>query len=87
MDCVILVDNSNLFIEGQKVSALRKGVRPAPGTDRQPADVSWRINFEQLQGPRQWPNHSSGHPSRLSTTSERLSLEDGRAGRVQGDHA
>jgi uncharacterized LabA/DUF88 family protein len=48
MDCVILVDNSNLFIEGQKVSALRKGVRPAPGTDRQPADVSWRINFEQL---------------------------------------
>jgi uncharacterized LabA/DUF88 family protein len=48
-ECVILVDNSNLFIEGQKVSAWRKGQRGTgvPG-DRQPADISWRIDFANL---------------------------------------
>jgi hypothetical protein len=48
VDCVILVDNSNVFIEGQKVSALRKGQRPASPGDRQPSDVSWRIDFDRL---------------------------------------
>ncbi|MBD3770521.1 MAG: NYN domain-containing protein [Rhodobacterales bacterium] len=47
MDCVILVDNSNVFIEGQKLSALQKGIVGAPG-QRQPADPSWRINFAGL---------------------------------------
>jgi uncharacterized LabA/DUF88 family protein len=48
MDCVILVDNSNLFIEGQKASALRKGHLPANPGDRQPSDISWRIDFGRL---------------------------------------
>ena len=47
-ECVILVDNSNLFIEGQKVSAQRKGVHPAAGETKQPGDPSWRINFAEL---------------------------------------
>jgi hypothetical protein len=48
MDCVVLVDNSNLYIEGQKCSAKRRGmVQEKPG-DRQPMDVSWRIDFSRL---------------------------------------
>jgi uncharacterized LabA/DUF88 family protein len=47
-ECVILVDNSNIFIEGQKASAMRKGVLPANSGDRQPNDVSWRISFDRL---------------------------------------
>lgn len=46
--CLILVDNSNIFIEGQKCSAKRKGVIRAQGEDRQPIDPSWRINFASL---------------------------------------
>jgi uncharacterized LabA/DUF88 family protein len=48
MECVILVDNSNLFIEGQKASAVRKGITPASLGDRQPSDISWRIDFGRL---------------------------------------
>jgi hypothetical protein len=48
MECVILLDNSNLFIGGQKTSAVRKGIRPASGETQQPSDPSWRINFAQL---------------------------------------
>jgi uncharacterized LabA/DUF88 family protein len=47
-ECVILVDNSNLFIEGQKASAVRKGVTPTFLGDRQPSDISWRIDFGRL---------------------------------------
>jgi hypothetical protein len=47
-ECVILVDNSNLFIEGQKVSAWQKGQRETGPNDRQPNDVSWRIDFANL---------------------------------------
>ncbi|MBE2269885.1 MAG: NYN domain-containing protein [Anaerolinea sp.] len=46
--CVILVDNSNIFIEGQKFSARQKGVFKSSPTDKSPQDPAWRINFEQL---------------------------------------
>jgi len=48
MACVILVDNSNIFIEGQKCSALRKGQLPTALDPRQPQDPSWRIDFTRL---------------------------------------
>ena len=48
MACVILVDNSNIFIEGQKCSAQRKGQFPSLSDTRQPQDPSWRIDFEHL---------------------------------------
>ncbi len=47
-DCVILVDNSNVFIEGQKFSARQKGALKSSPLDRDPADPSWRINFGEL---------------------------------------
>ena len=50
MDCVILVDNSNIYIEGQKCSAIRKGMVPRFAGDRQPQDISWRIDFAHLLG-------------------------------------
>jgi hypothetical protein len=46
--CVVLVDNSNIFIEGQKYSARLKGIGVDPATGRQPGDPSWRINFAAL---------------------------------------
>ena len=46
--CVVLLDNSNIFIEGQKFSALQKGVLKAHPEDRSPQDPSWRINFDAL---------------------------------------
>ncbi|WP_025090301.1 NYN domain-containing protein [Brucella intermedia] len=48
MVCVILVDNSNIFIEGQKASAVRRGQHPAVGGGKQPSDPSWRIDFSRL---------------------------------------
>ncbi|MGB6389776.1 MAG: NYN domain-containing protein [Methyloceanibacter sp.] len=50
MDCVILVDNSNIYIEGQKCSAVRKGVIPVVPGEKQPCDPSWRIDFGRLLG-------------------------------------
>ena len=47
MKCVILVDNSNVFIQGKKHSARLKGVLPPPG-GRQQSDPSWRIDFGGL---------------------------------------
>ena len=47
-ECVILVDNSNVFIEGGKLSARRKGVHAATGEHRAPVDPSWRIDFATL---------------------------------------
>jgi uncharacterized LabA/DUF88 family protein len=46
-ECLILVDNSNIFIEGMKFSARRKGIQ---GTPEQPApcDYAWRIDFGAL---------------------------------------
>lgn len=46
--CVILVDNSNIFIEGQKHAARQKGIGMDPVTGKQPADPSWRIDFAGL---------------------------------------
>ena len=47
-DCVILVDNSNIFIEGQKASAVRKGEFPMSPGQKKPQDPSWRIDFKPL---------------------------------------
>ncbi|GHV50527.1 hypothetical protein FACS1894181_11180 [Bacteroidia bacterium] len=46
-ECLILVDNSNIFIEGMKFSAKKKGLL---GTTEQPdaIDLSWRIDFGAL---------------------------------------
>jgi uncharacterized LabA/DUF88 family protein len=46
-ECLILVDNSNIFIEGMKFSARSKGIQ---GTPEQPVpcDYSWRIDFGAL---------------------------------------
>lgn len=46
--CVIVVDNSNIFIEGQKASAKAKGFGLDPITKRRPNDPSWRIDFGGL---------------------------------------
>jgi uncharacterized LabA/DUF88 family protein len=46
--CVVLVDNSNVFIEGQKYSANSKGVTALTPAGRLPRDPSWRINFGGL---------------------------------------
>ncbi len=45
--CVILVDNSNVFIQGRKHSARLKKVMPPPG-GKQLWDPSWRIDFGGL---------------------------------------
>ena len=46
--CVIVVDNSNLFIEGHKASARAKGIPADPHTGKLPNDYSWRIDFAGL---------------------------------------
>ena len=46
--CVILVDNSNVLIEGAKYSAKQKGVQKTTPDERDPQDPSWRINFGRL---------------------------------------
>jgi uncharacterized LabA/DUF88 family protein len=46
--CLVVVDNSNVFIEGQKFSARNKGVLRNPGDERDPQDPSWRIDFGNL---------------------------------------
>jgi uncharacterized LabA/DUF88 family protein len=45
---VIVVDNSNLFIEGAKYSAQKKGVFPKPGEKFAPQDPTWRVDFGKL---------------------------------------
>lgn len=45
---VVVVDNSNIFIEGQKYSARRKGVKQSQHPGRDPQDPSWRIDFGAL---------------------------------------
>ena len=47
-DCLVVVDNSNIFIEGAKFSAHRKGVHRQPTDLRDPQDPSWRLDFGQL---------------------------------------
>jgi uncharacterized LabA/DUF88 family protein len=43
--CVVVVDNSNIFIEGQKHSAKVKGRQNG---DRSVCDPSWRVDFGRL---------------------------------------
>ncbi|MBD3350435.1 MAG: NYN domain-containing protein [Candidatus Lokiarchaeota archaeon] len=45
---VIIVDNSNIFIEGQKYSAKVKGAARHEGDMHDPQDPSWRIDFGKL---------------------------------------
>lgn len=40
-ECVIIVDNSNVWIEGKKFSAREKGIKTGD-------DPSWRIDFGKL---------------------------------------
>jgi uncharacterized LabA/DUF88 family protein len=47
MDCVVLVDNSNIFIEARKLSGFRLGLSAAiPG--RAPQDPNWRLDYSKL---------------------------------------
>lgn len=46
-ECVIIVDNSNIWIEGMKHSAQLKGL-PATADGKEPCDYSWRIDFGKL---------------------------------------
>ncbi|HYV35635.1 MAG TPA: NYN domain-containing protein [Gemmataceae bacterium] len=46
--CVVLVDNSNVFIEGRKYSARLKGVTRGNPADKHPSDPSWRLDFGSL---------------------------------------
>lgn len=46
--CIIIVDNSNIFIEGGKYSAKQKGVVRGPGDTRDAHDPSWRVDFDKL---------------------------------------
>ena len=48
--CLILVDNSNIYIEGAKYSAKRKGVQKTTPDESDPQDPSWRIDFGRLLG-------------------------------------
>lgn len=48
MKCLIVVDNSNIFIEGQKFSAKTKGIVKSSPSERDICDPSWRINFGGL---------------------------------------
>jgi uncharacterized LabA/DUF88 family protein len=47
-ECLILVDNSNVFIEGRKFSARNKGLVRRPSDHHDPIDWSWRIDFGSL---------------------------------------
>ena len=46
-DCVIIVDNSNIWIEGMKLSAKLKHM-PEPLDGKEACDYSWRIDFGKL---------------------------------------
>ena len=46
--CVIIIDNSNVWIEGQKFSAKRKGHTKSNIEDKDICDPSWRIDFGNL---------------------------------------
>lgn len=43
-----MLDNSNVFIEGKKFSARRKGIYRQAGDQRDPQDPSWRLDFGKL---------------------------------------
>lgn len=45
-ECVIIVDNSNIWIEGMKYSAKKKGLVSIDG--KEACDFTWRIDFGKL---------------------------------------
>ena len=47
-ECVILVDNSNIYIEGTKLSARQKGIQKTLYEEKDPQDPSWRVDFGRL---------------------------------------
>ncbi|MDR0843297.1 MAG: NYN domain-containing protein [Acidobacteriota bacterium] len=47
-ECLILVDNSNIFIEGRKFSARKKGMVRKTTDLHEPVDWTWRIDFGSL---------------------------------------
>ncbi|MDR0731741.1 MAG: NYN domain-containing protein [Treponema sp.] len=47
-ECLILVDNSNVFIEGRKFAARQRGILRKPVDQHDPVDWSWRIDFGSL---------------------------------------
>jgi uncharacterized LabA/DUF88 family protein len=46
--CLIIVDNSNVFIEGAKFAAKQKGIGKSDLDPRDPQDPSWRVSFDKL---------------------------------------
>ena len=46
-ECVVLVDNSNVFIEARKLSAARVGLTPAI-QGKAPQDWNWRVDYGGL---------------------------------------
>jgi uncharacterized LabA/DUF88 family protein len=47
-ECVILVDNSNVFIEARKLSAARKGVTALTPEGKVQQDPSWQVDYAAL---------------------------------------
>jgi hypothetical protein len=47
-ECLILVDNPNVFIEGRKFSARNKRMMKKTFDQYDPVDWSWRIDFGSL---------------------------------------
>jgi uncharacterized LabA/DUF88 family protein len=47
-ECLILLDDSNIFIEGKKFSARKKGTKKEEGDIYEPTDWSWRLDFGSL---------------------------------------
>lgn len=48
MECVLLVDNSNIFIEARKLSAARKGVTALTPEGKAQQDPSWKLDYTGL---------------------------------------
>ena len=47
-ECIVIIDNSNVWIEGQKFSAKHKGIIKADPADKDICDPLWRIDFGNL---------------------------------------
>lgn len=47
-ECIVIIDNSNVWIEGMKLSALKEGIKSSPIEEKEPCDYSWRLSFGNL---------------------------------------
>ena len=45
-ECIVIIDNSNVWIEGMKLSALKEGIKSSPIKEKEPSDYSWRLSLE-----------------------------------------